>query len=42
MLQRVTVPLAFLTVYVVSKLDGKVPADVNSFMQQVHQSDLRL
>ncbi len=38
----ITVPLAFLTVYVVSKLDGQVPADVNDFMHQIHQPDLRL
>ena len=36
----VTVPLAFLTVYVVSKIDGKVPADVNSFMKQIHSTDV--
>jgi len=37
----VTVPLAFLTVYIVSKIDGKVPADVNAFMKQIHSSDVR-
>ncbi len=37
----VTVPLAFLTVYIVSKIDGKVPADVNKFMEHIHYSDLK-
>ncbi len=37
----VTVPLAFLTVYIVSKIDGKVPADVNAFMKQIHSSDVK-
>ncbi|MBM7647359.1 cation/acetate symporter [Bacillus ectoiniformans] len=32
----ITVPIGFLTVYVVSKLDRKVPSDVNLFMQKVH------
>ncbi|HBX22740.1 MAG TPA: cation acetate symporter [Desulfotomaculum sp.] len=31
-----TVPLGFLAVYVVSKIDGKVPADVNEFMAKIH------
>ncbi len=38
----ITVPLAFLTVFVVSKFDGQVPADVNEFMHRVHQPDLRI
>lgn len=37
----VTVPLAFLTVYLVSKIDGQVPADVNQFMRQIHSSDVK-
>jgi cation/acetate symporter len=37
----VTVPLAFLTVYIVSKIDGKVPADVNKFMDHIHYSDMK-
>jgi cation/acetate symporter len=37
----VTVPLAFLTVYIVSKIDGQVPADVNQFMRQIHSSDVK-
>jgi cation/acetate symporter len=37
----VTVPLAFLTIYIVSKIEGKVPADVNNFMEQIHYSDLK-
>ena len=37
----VTVPLAFLAVYVVSKIDGKVPADVNAFMKQIHSPELK-
>lgn len=32
----ITVPIGFLAVYIVSKIDGKVPADVNSFMRKVH------
>lgn len=32
----ITVPIGFLTVYVVSKLDRQVPRDVNLFMQKVH------
>lgn len=32
----ITVPIGFLTVYIVSKLDRKVPADVNVFMRKVH------
>ncbi|PAQ13055.1 cation acetate symporter [Bacillaceae bacterium SAOS 7] len=32
----ITVPIGFLTVYVVSKLDRKVPKDVNLFMKKVH------
>ena len=35
----ITVPIAFLSVYIVSKLDGKVPADVNSFMRKVHTKE---
>ena len=37
----VTVPLAFLTVYIVSKIDGQVPADVKQFMKQIHSSDVK-
>jgi cation/acetate symporter len=32
----ITVPIGFLTVYLVSKLDRQVPSDVNLFMQKVH------
>jgi len=32
----ITVPLGFLAVYIVSKLDGQVPADTNEFMRKVH------
>lgn len=32
----ITVPIGFLTVWIVSKLDRKVPADVNEFMKRVH------
>jgi cation/acetate symporter len=35
----VTVPLGFLSVYIVSKLDRKVPADVNDFMRKVHSKE---
>jgi cation/acetate symporter len=34
----VTVPLAFLTIYIVSKIEKKVPADVNAFMEQIHNA----
>ncbi|MCL6611382.1 MAG: cation acetate symporter [Peptococcaceae bacterium] len=34
-----TVPLGFLSVYVVSKLDGMVPADVNEFMTKIHSRE---
>jgi cation/acetate symporter len=34
-----TVPLGFLSVYVVSKLDGMVPADVNDFMHKIHSKE---
>ncbi|HWJ03153.1 MAG TPA: cation acetate symporter, partial [Verrucomicrobiae bacterium] len=37
----VTVPLAFLTVYIVSKIDGKVPGDVNDFMRRIHQPEFK-
>jgi cation/acetate symporter len=37
----VTVPLAFLAVYLVSKIDGKVPADVNAFMKQIHSPEMK-
>jgi len=33
-----TVPLSFITIYLVSKLDGKVPADTMEFMRKVHMS----
>ncbi|MDP3065216.1 MAG: hypothetical protein Q8N08_00610, partial [Methanobacteriaceae archaeon] len=32
----ITVPLAFLTIYVVSKLDGQIPPDTDEFMRKVH------
>lgn len=35
----ITVPVGFLSVYIVSKLDRKVPADVNEFMKKVHSKD---
>lgn len=35
----ITVPIGFLTVYVVSKFDRKVPADVNAFMKKVHSKE---
>ncbi|MBO0999943.1 cation acetate symporter [Bacillus sp. SD075] len=35
----ITVPIGFLSVYIVSKLDGKVPSDVNKFMQKVHSKE---
>lgn len=35
----ITVPIGFLSVYIVSKLDGKVPGDVNKFMQKVHSKE---
>lgn len=35
----ITVPIGFLTVYIVSKLDRKVPADVNEFMKKVHSKE---
>jgi len=33
-----TVPLSFVTIYVVSKLDGNVPHDTMEFMRKVHMS----
>lgn len=35
----ITVPLGFLSVWLVSKLDGNVPADVNEFMHKVHSKE---
>ncbi|WP_017754198.1 sodium/solute symporter [Calidifontibacillus oryziterrae] len=35
----ITVPAGFLAVYIVSKLDRKVPADVNEFMKTVHSKE---
>jgi len=35
----ITVPLGFLAVWIVSKMDGKVPADVNDFMHRVHSKE---
>lgn len=35
----ITVPIGFLTVYIVSLIDGKVPADVNAFMRKVHSTE---
>lgn len=35
----ITVPIGFLTVYLVSIIDGKVPTDVNAFMRKVHASE---
>lgn len=34
-----TVPLGFLSVYLVSKLDGMVPGDVNQFMKKIHSQE---
>ncbi|MHB8158194.1 MAG: sodium:solute symporter family transporter, partial [Desulfocucumaceae bacterium] len=34
-----TVPMGFLAVYIVSKLDGMVPADVNEFMEKIHSKE---
>ncbi|MFZ5648600.1 MAG: cation acetate symporter [Bacillota bacterium] len=34
-----TVPMGFLAVYIVSKLDGMVPADVNEFMTKIHSKE---
>ncbi|MFS0575316.1 cation acetate symporter [Sporosarcina sp. 179-K 3D1 HS] len=38
----ITVPIGFLAIYIVSKLDGKVPADVNAFMRKVHSKETDL
>lgn len=35
-----TVPLGFLAVYVVSRMDGQVPADVNQFMTKIHSKEM--
>lgn len=35
----ITVPVGFLTVYIVSKIDGMVPGDVNAFMKKVHSKE---
>lgn len=35
----ITVPVGFLSVYIVSKIDRKVPGDVNNFMQKVHSKE---
>jgi cation/acetate symporter len=35
----ITVPVGFLSVYIVSKLDRKVPGDVNEFMKKVHSKE---
>jgi cation/acetate symporter len=35
----ITVPIGFLSVYIVSKLDRRVPADVNDFMRKVHSKE---
>ncbi|WP_243387893.1 cation acetate symporter [Bacillus kexueae] len=35
----ITVPIGFLSVYLVSKWDRKVPADVNDFMRKVHSKE---
>ncbi|MBM7704263.1 cation acetate symporter [Metabacillus iocasae] len=35
----ITVPIGFLSVYIVSKLDRRVPADVNEFMKKVHSKE---
>jgi cation/acetate symporter len=35
----ITVPIGFLSVYIVSKLDRRVPADVNDFMKKVHSKE---
>lgn len=36
----VTVPLGFLSVWLVSLWDGQVPADVNEFMKKVHAKEV--
>ncbi|MGM9925402.1 MAG: cation acetate symporter [Bacillus sp. (in: firmicutes)] len=35
----VTVPVGFLSVWIVSMIDRKVPADVNEFMKKVHSQE---
>ncbi len=35
----ITVPIGFLAVYIVSKIDRKVPGDVNEFMKRVHSKE---
>lgn len=35
----ITVPIGFLSVWIVSLLDRKVPADVNEFMKKVHSQE---
>lgn len=35
----ITVPIGFLAVYIVSKIDKKVPIDVNDFMRRVHSKE---
>ena len=35
----ITVPVGFLSVYIVSVIDRKVPADVNDFMKKVHSKE---
>jgi len=32
----ITVPLSFLTIYLISKFDGQVPPDTDEFMRKVH------
>ncbi|MEN4017496.1 MAG: cation acetate symporter [Methanobacterium sp.] len=32
----ITVPLAFLTIYIVSRFDGQIPPDTDEFMRKVH------
>jgi cation/acetate symporter len=35
----ITVPIGFLSVIIVSKIDRRVPADVNDFMKKVHSKE---
>ncbi|WP_341357911.1 cation acetate symporter [Rossellomorea sp. y25] len=35
----ITVPVGFLSVYIVSKIDRRVPGDVNEFMKKVHSKE---
>lgn len=35
-----TVPIGFLSVYLISKLDGQIPHDVNEFMVKIHSKEM--